>query len=124
MTQSGAAEYIFYMTENEARIKGVVKGVSVQEDAVTLIVHTNTKHNGRRYPKDHVVRVRRDNRAYRAAKMSRSGDVVWVKGAIHQDNSIVPLLFENQEFYNDDRYRLLKNPPETEALSPSLAPSN
>lgn len=124
MTQSGAAEYIFYMTENEARIKGVVKGVSVQEDAVTLIVHTNTKHNGRRYPKDHVVRVRRDNRAYRAAKMSHSGDVVWVKGAIHQDNSIVPLLFENQEFYNDGRYRLLRNLPENEAPAPTAAHSN
>ncbi|MDA8103775.1 MAG: hypothetical protein M0Z71_00180 [Nitrospiraceae bacterium] len=124
MTQHGTSEYIFYMTENEVRIKGIVKEVSVYEESVALIVHTNTKHNGRRYPKDHVVRVRRDNRAYRAAKMSRSGDVVWVKGAIHQDNSIVPMLFENQEFYKDDRYRLLKNLPEAEMLAPTAAHSN
>jgi len=106
-------EFMFQMTENEARIKGVVKGVSVREEVVTLIVHTNTKHKGRRYPKDHVVRVLRHNSAYRAATMSRNGDVVWVKGTIHQDNSIVPLLFENTGFYNDGRYRLLMNLPET-----------
>jgi hypothetical protein len=106
------------MTENEARITGVVRDISEHGDFVTLLVYTKAKHNGRRYPKYHVIRVRKGDEAYGAAKITRNADYVGIKGTIHRDNSIIAFFFHNFNFCKDGRDRLLMNLPEPE--SPSL----
>lgn len=100
-----------YNSQNDVRIRGSVKDVLVSEEFVILTVVTNKEVKFRSYPCDHMVKVRRENTAYQEACECKHEDIVAIKGEMHPDKSIVPLVFFKEPFFmshlseNDIRLR-------------------
>lgn len=109
---------IDFRTENTAEIRGWVRQIQDMDNMIILVIHTKIKHGGKRYPKDHMIRVRKESKLFPIASLTHRGDLVGVKGPIHPDGSIIPIDFENfTVYYDDERNSAIKKhlffPPKT-----------
>jgi hypothetical protein len=106
MKENGDPQLMAYMSENEVRLRGTVKDISLGQELVILTVFTNHEHKGRFYGVEHIVKIRKENKEYRAAAITVADDIVAMKGTIHRDKSIIPFLFYNETASKDGRFRL------------------
>ena len=106
MKENADPQLMAYISENEVRLRGTVKDVSVGQELVILTIYTNHEHELRFYGVEHIVKIRKGNKEYRAAVATRAGDIIAMKGTIHRDRSIVPFLFYNETASKRERLPL------------------
>jgi hypothetical protein len=102
-TDGDLADPLAYKSENDVRLRGAIKSVSVQYEAAFITLLTAKEVEGAFQPCEHRVKVRNKNRAYVEASLSQQGDILALKGVIHPDKTIVPYLFFNETARKDRR---------------------
>lgn len=95
--------HLNFRTETQAIIRGIASAVTCEESLLVIKVYTNDKHQGRSYPNEHIVKIPAVSKLYKIAALTQEGDLIEIRGPIHQDKSVVPTKFENFSLYYDGR---------------------